>query len=92
MNIKLQQDGRKGAFYIDEGNERLGELTFSTNEKVMILHHTEVSDKLRGKGAGNQLVAAAVDHARRNSFKIDPRCSFARKILTIKKEFGDILL
>ncbi|HRJ29181.1 MAG TPA: GNAT family N-acetyltransferase [Cyclobacteriaceae bacterium] len=92
MNILHQQNGSKGSFYIEENNQRLAEMTYTlAGEKRMIIDHTDVSDALRGKGAGKQLVNAAVDHARAKGIKILPLCPFARSVFDKVKEFQDVL-
>ena len=57
----------------------------------IIISHTEVSDVLKGKNAGKQLVAAAVDYARKNKIKIVPLCPFARSVFDKVKEYSDVL-
>lgn len=93
MLIQQKQDGSKGSFYVEENGKRLAEMTCSlTGNDLMIIDHTEVSDQLRGKNAGYQLVSAAVEHARADSIKILPLCPFANSVFKRKStEFGDVL-
>lgn len=92
MEIKLEQSGSKGSFYIEEQGKRLAEMTFSkAGDKLIIIDHTDVSDALRGKGAGKQLVSAAVDHARKNGLKILPLCPFAKSVFDKVPAFSDVL-
>lgn len=92
MDIKQIEHGSKGAFVIDEGNERLAEMTYSrAGEKIIIIDHTDVSDKLRGQGAGKQLVLKAVEYARKKHIKIIPLCPFARSVFDKSPELSDVL-
>jgi predicted GNAT family acetyltransferase len=92
MHIQHEQSGSKGAFYVEENGMRLAEMTYSkAGDTRIIIDHTEVSDALRGKGAGKQLVRAAVDLARKNNLKILPLCPFARSIFEKVKDFQDVL-
>lgn len=92
MNIQRIEHGSKGAFIIKENNERLAEMTYSkAGDKLIIIDHTEVSDVLRGKGAGKQLVQAAVEYARSNQLKILPLCPFAKAVFDKTPEFTDVL-
>ena len=93
MLIQQNQDGSKGSFYIEEDGITLAEMTYSmTGTDLMIIDHTEVSDILRGKNIGYQLVKTAVEYARANSMKILPLCPFAYSVFKKKKdEFGDVL-
>lgn len=92
MHIDHIEHGSKGAFLIKENNERLAEMTYSqAGENLIIIDHTEVSDALRGKGAGKQLVQAAVTYAREKQMKILPLCPFARAMFDKTPEFQDVL-
>ncbi|NOS91624.1 MAG: N-acetyltransferase [Cyclobacteriaceae bacterium] len=91
MEIKQIEHGSKGAFVIEEGNERLAELSYSkAGDKLMIIDHTDVSDKLRGQGAGKQLVMKAVEYARASNIKIIPLCPFARSVFDKTPEIADV--
>ena len=93
MLIQQNHDGSKGSFYIDEAGTILAEMTYSmTGNELMIIDHTEVSDELRGKNVGYQLVKTAVEYARANHIKILPLCPFARSVFDKKgAEFADTL-
>jgi uncharacterized protein len=92
MDIQRIEHGSKGAFIIKVNNERLAEMTYSkAGDKLIIIDHTDVSDALRGKGAGKQLVHAAVEYARANQIKIIPLCPFAKAVFDKTPEFKDVL-
>jgi predicted GNAT family acetyltransferase len=92
MNIKHIDDGFKGKFFVEQDHRELAEMTYvwAGNEKF-IIDHTEVSDELRGQGAGKQLVATAVSFAREKSLKIIPLCPFAKSVFDKTPEYGDVL-
>lgn len=93
MLILQKQDGSKGSFYVEENGTVLAEMTYSmTGTTLMIIDHTEVSDELRGKNVGYQLVHTAVEYARTNHLKILPLCPFAKSVFDKKgAEFADLL-
>ncbi|UEG49336.1 GNAT family N-acetyltransferase [Ferruginibacter lapsinanis] len=93
MLIQHKEEGHKGSFYVEENGNVLAEMTYSmTGDKLLIIEHTEVSDALRGKNVGYQLVHSAVEFARSNQLKILPLCPFAKSVFNKKKdEFGDVL-
>jgi uncharacterized protein len=91
MDIKQIEHGSKGGFVIEKDSERLAEMTYSkAGDKLVIIDHTEVSDKLRGQGAGKQLVMKAVEYARNNNAKILPLCPFARSVFDKTPEIADV--
>jgi len=92
MEIQHSITGTNGVFFVEENGERLAEMTYRMSGPTkMIIDHTEVSDKLAGKGIGKQLVAKGVEHARKNGLKILPLCSFAKSLFDKIPEFSDVL-
>lgn len=92
MEILRDEHGRNGAFYIEEDGEWIAEMTYikSPDGKIMTIDHTQVDEKLRGQGVGEELVAKAVDFARENGMKIKPVCPYTRKIMERTSEYQDV--
>ena len=92
MQIKHREIGSKGLFYIEVEGEKLAEMTYSrAGDSLIIIDHTEVSEKLKGQGAGKQLVQAAVSYAREHNIKILPLCPFAKAIFDKTPDYSDVL-
>lgn len=92
MEIKHEHTETKGVFFVGEKQKPLAEMTYSkAGTETIIIDHTQVSDELKGKGAGKQLVSAAVEYARKNNIKIIPLCPFARSVFEKVQEFRDVL-
>lgn len=92
MEIKQKDNGKKGAFFIEEDNQKLAEMTYvwaGTNK--IIIDHTEVDEKLKGKNAGKQMLAKAVEFARQNNIKIMPLCPFAKSVFDKVSDYQDVL-
>lgn len=93
MQIQHNKDGMNGVFYVEDNAERLAEMTYYLKgENKMIIEHTEVDERLRGKNIGLQLVEAAVEFARSEHLKIVPACVFAKSVFDKKQELRDVLL
>jgi predicted GNAT family acetyltransferase len=93
MKIKREEHGTRGAFYIeDEDGEWIAEMTYrKEGTRKIVIDHTEVDEKLEGKGIGKQLVKAAVKYARAKNLLIKPVCSFAKEVLESSDEYEDVL-
>jgi uncharacterized protein len=92
MQIKNENDGKRGSFFIEDGGKRIGEMQYMFAGPVkMVIVHTGVDEAYQGKGLGDQLVKAAVDYARKHHKKISPLCHFAKKRLETKPEYSDVL-
>jgi uncharacterized protein len=89
--IRHEPAGHKGAFVWRRDGEKLAELTYSVAGSRVILDHTDVDDRLRGQGAGKQLVASAVDWARKEKRSLLPLCPFARSVFDKTPDFADVL-
>ena len=92
MEIHQEDNGKKGSFYILLEGKKEAEMTYTwAGTHRMIIDHTEVSDALRGKSAGKQLVMKAVEFAREKGIKILPLCPFAKSVFQKTAEIQDVL-
>jgi predicted GNAT family acetyltransferase len=94
LPVQFEQSGHRGAFFIARDGERAAELTFSASGdgKLVMLDHTEVSESLKGQGAGRTLVEEAVKWARREGIRLFPVCPFAKAIFAREPSFHDVLV
>lgn len=92
METAQEQHGHRGAFYVEQDGKRVAEMTYTISKNgTMIILHTGVSEEMKGKNAGKQLVTAAVNYARENQIKIIPLCPFAKAVLNRVEDFHDVL-
>jgi uncharacterized protein len=92
MDIQVEDNGKKGAFFIEENGNRLAEMSFVwAGNESFIVDHTEVNESLEGKGVGKQLVRRAVEMAREKNVKLIPLCPFTKSVIERTKEFQDVL-
>lgn len=75
IEIKLENDDR-GAFVIEEGGQKIAEMAFGKKGDDLIVFHTEVSDKLKGKGVSTMLLDRMVAYAREEKLKVVPLCQY----------------
>ena len=91
MTIEHQPHGHKGEFVWMQDGERLAVMSYSVAGSRVIIDHTDVDDRLRGKGAGKQLVKSAVEWARKENVKLMPLCPFAKSVFDKTPEYRDVL-
>jgi len=92
MLIQTEDNGKKGAFYVEAEGKRLAEMTFVwAGTDRFIVDHTEVDGSLEGKGVGKQLVAQAVEFAREKGVKLIPLCPFTKGVIDRVPEYADVL-
>lgn len=86
-----EEEGR-GAFFVEKQGIRLAEMTYSrVSEKLVIVDHTEVNDKLRGLGVGRKLLDALVAWARETGTKIIATCPYAKAQFERDPSIRDVL-
>jgi predicted GNAT family acetyltransferase len=92
MLIQHKQVGGKGIFFVEQDGNILAELAYTMpSPEKMIIEHTEVSEELKGKNVGKQLVHTTVEYARSHQIKIIPLCPFANAVFKKTKEYADVL-
>ncbi len=91
MKIQQSENNNQGKFFIEENEKQLALMTYKKSGGVITIDHTEVDPNRRGEGIGEDLVAADVKFARKNSLKIMPTCPFAKKVIDEAPEFQDVL-
>ncbi|MEO8855108.1 MAG: GNAT family N-acetyltransferase [Ginsengibacter sp.] len=76
-NVKLDWDENgSGHFYINEGNEQLGEMVIGVSGNNLTVYHTEVLPQAEGKGLAKQLLNEMVTYAREKNLKVIALCPY----------------
>ncbi|OOG77197.1 GNAT family N-acetyltransferase [Algoriphagus sp. A40] len=92
MEIQHQSDGRRGSFFVAEGEKRIAEMVYvMAGPKKMIIEHTEVNEILKGKKVGEKLLEALVDFVRKEGIKVIPLCPFANATFKKRQDLQDVL-
>jgi uncharacterized protein len=74
--IKNDIKAGQGSFFIEENDKRAGEMVVGVQGNNLTVFHTEVAEEFKGKGIGQELLAAMVNYARQHNYRVIPRCSF----------------
>ena len=90
MPVQHNENETRGIFYIKQDENTIAELTYSINDDVMVIDHTEVQPEHEGKGLGSQLVSESYDFAKKNNRKIDPLCPFAEVVFDRNDQWNDV--
>ena len=93
MQIQNKKTGDKWMFYIEKDGKQVAEMVYRLADPgKMIVEHTEVSEELKGRNIGKQLVHHAVEFARTNHHKIIPLCTFTNSVLKKTPAYSDVIL
>jgi predicted GNAT family acetyltransferase len=92
-SIEHEDDGAKGAFFLQNDGRRLAEMTYSrTNPSLIIIDHTDVDASLGGQGVGRKLLQALVGWVRSAGIKVIPLCPFAKAQFEKDASIRDVLV
>lgn len=90
--IEHQEQDAKGAFFVQQGGQRIAEMTYSrTSPALIIIDHTDVSESLKGQGVGRQLLDALVAWVRSTDTKVIALCPFAKSQFDKDPSIRDVL-
>ena len=69
----------------------IGYCQYKEENNVWSITHTVVKQEFGGRGIAKRLVHAVIDAARKNNKKINPICSYAKKMMESSDEYKDVL-
>ena len=70
----------------------IGYCQYKEENNVWSITHTVVKQEFGGRGIAKRLVLAVIDEARKNNKKINPICSYAKKMMEASDEYKDVLI
>jgi uncharacterized protein len=66
-------------------------LQYRLNGGKMIVYHTEVPPPIQNRGLAERMTRAALDYARAEKLKVEPRCPYTAAFLRRYREYSDLL-
>lgn len=66
-------------------------LQYTQRDGTLYLTHTEVPQRLRGRGIGSRIVKHALDDARGRGVKVAPSCPFVRDYVDRHPEYRPLV-
>ena len=68
-----------------------GVLAEAVSGNTWTINHTGVRPEYNGRGIARKLLMKLIEEARARQVKIQPVCSYAKKIMTSSEEYNDLL-
>ena len=66
-------------------------LNYKQDGKCITFIHTEVPQKLAGRGVGSELAKAGLTYAREQGLQVIPKCEFVASYIEKHSEFASLL-
>ena len=89
ISIVFEPELNRSAAYID--GVHAGECEFTVEGNIWSIIHTGVDPAFGGRGIAKMLVLKVIEEARRQNVRIEPVCSYAKRMMEGKEEFSDVL-
>ena len=70
---------------------RQARLEYECEGQLMVITHTVVPPAVGGRGIAAQLMKVALDHARKQQWKVKAACSYAMAYVRKHHEYSDLL-
>lgn len=75
---------------LNEGNI-IGYCQYKEENNIWSITHTVVKQEFGGRGIAKRLVLSVIEEARKQNKKINPICSYAKKMMESSDEYKDVL-
>ena len=73
--------------FTTEADGHTGYLEYERAGDVLVITHTIVPPAIGGRGIAGDLVRAALEHAKAEGLRVDPRCSYADAWMRKHREY-----
>jgi predicted GNAT family acetyltransferase len=73
------------------GDLLIGLIAFRSRPDRIVMIHTEVDERLEGRGLGGRLVSGALDDVRARGLHVTPLCPFVAAYIREHPEYADLI-
>lgn len=92
MSYLVEDDPAKRRFEILVDDALAGFTAYQPRGGVLVLTHTEVAERYRGRGVGEALVRGTLDQLRERGDRVVPQCRFVAKFIQRHPEYADLVV
>jgi len=92
MDVQVQDNPARGRFEILVDGELAGLATYRVRDGVVIVTHSEVDPRFRGRGLAGELARQTLDTLRERGNQVVPACPFFAKYVAEHPEYDDIVV
>ena len=90
--ITIKYSARESRSVALFNDDIIGYCQYKEDNNVWSITHTVVKQEFGGRGIAKRLVLAIIEEARKNNKKINPVCSYAKKMMESSDEYKDVLI
>jgi len=90
--IGLRDDTDRHRFELLVDGEVAGLADYHVRDGAVVITHSEVDSRLRGRGLGNELARRTLDELRARGVKVVPVCPFFARYVSEHRDYDDIVI
>ena len=90
--ITIKYSARESRSVALFNDDIIGYCQYKEDNNVWSITHTVVKQEFGGRGIAKRLVLAVIEEARKQNKKINPICSYAKKMMESNDEYKDVLI
>jgi hypothetical protein len=90
-DIDVRHDAARHRYELLVDGEVSGLADYRERDGAVVILHSEVDPRLRGRGLGNELARRTLDHIRGQGVKVVPACPFFARFVEEHPEYADLV-
>jgi predicted GNAT family acetyltransferase len=88
---EVRDNPDRGRYELSVDGRMIGIADYRRTGDVMVLPHTVIELRQRGRGWGEVLVRAALDDIRRQGLRIEPQCWFVAEFVELNPQYRPLV-
>lgn len=90
-DIEVRHDAGRHRFELFVDGEAGGHADYRERDGAVVVLHSEVDPRLRGRGLGDELARRTLDQLRERGVKVVPACPFFARFVDRHPEYQDLV-
>lgn len=91
MDVSVQDNADRQRFEITVDGELGGFAAYRVRDGAVVITHTEVDQRYRGQGVGQELAQRTLDLLRERGDRLVPNCPFIAKYVAEHPKYADLV-
>ena len=91
MDVSVQDSPAQHRFVILVDGEPNGFAAYRMRDGVLVITHSEVDPRSRGRGLGQELARRTLDLVRERGDRVVPQCPFFARYVAEHPEYADVV-
>ncbi|WP_127503110.1 GNAT family N-acetyltransferase [Actinoplanes solisilvae] len=90
-DLEVRENPDQKRFELRIGDDVAGFAAYRVRDGITVVTHSEINQRFRGQGLGNELAKRTLDQLRAQGARVYPACPFFSKYVSEHHEYDDII-